>query len=305
MQAAEWRTAERFLEHLALERRLSPHTVTSYRRDLTCLGDFCRSQGLDSFSAIQPHHLRRFAALSYASGLKPRSIQRRLSGVRSFMNWLIREGRLKNNPATGISAPRAARSLPRTLDVDQMASLLAIEEDTPPARRDRAMLELLYSSGLRLAELVALDPQDLDLADGTVRVTGKGNRMRIVPVGRAAREALRDWLDARPSLAAPGETALFVGARGRRISPRSVQQRVSAWAQRAGCPQRVHPHLFRHSFATHLLESSRDLRAVQEMLGHADISTTQVYTHLDFQHLAQVYDESHPRARRKTSGTRG
>ncbi len=219
--------------------------------------------------------------------------------MRSFLNYLIREGLLDSNAAAGISAPRAPRKLPDTLDVDQMARLLDLRGDDPVVVRDLAIMELFYSSGLRLAELVGLELADLDLAEATVRVTGKGRKTRILPVGRMARTAIERWLGRRPDMADPGETALFVGVRGRRISPRTVQQRLRHWAQVSGVPQRVYPHLFRHSFATHMLESSRDLRSVQEMLGHADISTTQVYTHLDFQHLAQIYDQAHPRARRK------
>lgn len=299
MDSAHWQKAEEFLAHLAHERRLSPHTVTGYRRDLACLAAFCDREGLADWDQLKVHHLRRYAAASHGAGLNPRSIQRRLSGARSFLKYLIREGELEHNPAVGVSAPRAARRLPATLDVDQMGSLLAIKGDDAVSLRDRAILELLYSSGLRLGELTGLDLADLDLADGMVRVTGKGRRTRLVPVGRAARDALRDWLKARPELAGPGQTAVFTGTRGRRISPRTVQARVSHWARRSGLGQRVHPHLFRHSFATHLLESSGDLRSVQEMLGHANISTTQIYTHLDFQHLAQVYDKSHPRARKR------
>lgn len=287
-----------FLDHLHLERRLSPHTVTSYRRDLDCFLDFCDEAEIERWQDLRSHHLRRFAAHAHAGGLHPRSIQRRLSGVRSFLNYLVRENELEANPGTSISAPRAPRQLPSTLDVDQMARLLQIEGDDPVSTRDRAMLELFYSSGLRLAELVALDPPDIDHAEGVVRVTGKGNKTRVVPVGQHALSALGQWLEVRSDMAAPAETALFVGVRGRRISPRTVQNRVRHWAVRAGVPQRVYPHLFRHSFATHMLESSRDLRGVQELLGHADISTTQIYTHLDFQHLAQIYDKAHPRARR-------
>jgi integrase/recombinase XerC len=300
VEPSQWQPAERFLEHLQHERRLSPHTAKSYRRDLVCLAEFCDVEGIERFSALKSHHLRRFAALSHAAGLAPRSIQRRLSGARSFMNYLIREGELRQNPGADVSAPQAPRNLPGTLDVDQMATLLKIDGSSPAALRDRAMLELLYSSGLRLAELIGLDPGDVDLADGTVRVTGKGNKTRVVPVGRVARDAIAAWLKTRAQLAAVDETALFVGNRGTRISPSGVQNRVRHWATRSGLGQRVYPHLFRHSFATHVLESSGDLRAVQEMLGHADISTTQIYTHLDFQHLAQVYDKAHPRARRKS-----
>ena len=299
MDARHWQPAERFLDHLKLERRLSANTAKSYRRDLICLAEFCDRQDIAAFTDLRSHHLRRFAAVSHAGGLSPRSIQRRLSGARSFMNYLIREGVLTNNPGAGVSAPQVPRSLPNTLDVDQMARLLQIEGDEPETVRDRAMLELFYSSGLRLSELVGLDLGAVDLADGTVRVTGKGNKTRIVPVGRQARERVRTWLKIRVQLAREAELALFVGPRGTRISPRTVQARVRYWAVRAGVPQRVYPHLFRHSFATHLLESSSDLRSVQEMLGHADISTTQIYTHLNFQHLAQVYDKAHPRARLK------
>ncbi|MBN8279329.1 MAG: tyrosine recombinase XerC [Gammaproteobacteria bacterium] len=297
MDARHWQTAEKFLAHLTLERRLSAHTARSYRRDLVCLAEFCDRQGIAAFTDLKPQDLRRFAATSHAGGLAPRSIQRRLSGARSFLNYLIREGQLKHNPGADISAPQAPRRLPGTLDVDQMAQLLQIEGDEPETVRDRAMLELFYSSGLRLAELVGLDLGAVDLSDGTVRVTGKGNKTRIVPVGRKAREEVRAWLKVRVQLARQEEPALFVGPRGHRISPRTVQTRVQYWALRAGVSQRVYPHLLRHSFATHLLESSSDLRGVQEMLGHADISTTQIYTHLNFQHLAQVYDRAHPRAK--------
>ena len=296
---------EQFLERLRFERRLSGHTVTSYRRDLACLAEYCDAHDVERWQDLKSHHVRSFAAVSHAGGLSPRSIQRRLSGVRGFMNYLIREGHLTHNPATGITAPRAARKLPNTLDVDQMARLLKINGDDPVTVRDRAILELFYSSGLRLAELINLNPEDLDLEDAMIRVTGKGNKTRLIPVGRLAREAILGWLGVRTELAAGDEKALFVGVRGRRISPRTVQNRVRHWAVKAGIPQHVYPHLFRHSFASHLMESSRDLRAVQELLGHADISTTQIYTHLDFQHLAQIYDEAHPRARRRSVRRKG
>ena len=305
MHDSQWPLVERFLQHLKLERRLSPHTTKSYRRDLVCFTEFCDKHDIERWKDLSIHHLRRFSAESHAGGLHPRSIQRRLSGVRSFLNFLIREGEtlgdeaLTQNPAAEVSAPKAARTLPGTLDIEQMGKLLDIRGNDPVTKRDRAMLELLYSSGLRLAELVGLDPHDVDLDDCVVRVTGKGSKERLVPVGRMAREALLDWLQVRAELAGPDETALFVGIRGRRINPRTVESRVKHWAGQAGIPQRVYPHLFRHSFATHLLESSRDLRGVQELLGHADISTTQIYTHLDFQHLAQIYDKAHPRARRR------
>ncbi len=298
MERIECLKAERFLAHLQLERRLSPHTASAYRRDLACLAEFCDREGIAAWRDLKVHHLRRFAATSHGAGLNPRSIQRRLSGVRSFLRYLVREGEMSVNPGVGVSAPRAARRLPTTLDVDQMGQLLQIHGDDPVTVRDRAMLELLYSSGLRLAELVSLDLGDIDLGDGLVRVTGKGRKTRLVPVGRTARDAVAAWLRDRTSMARLDERAVFTGVRGQRISPRSVQSRVSYWAKRSGLGQRVHPHLFRHSFASHLLESSGDLRGVQEMLGHANISTTQIYTHLDFQHLAQVYDKAHPRARK-------
>jgi integrase/recombinase XerC len=241
-----------------------------------------------------------FAARSHAGGLNPRSVQRRLSAVRGFFNYLAREGAANSNPAFDVRAPRTGRRLPGTLDVDTLNHLLDIPPDDALAVRDKAIMELFYSSGLRLAELVGLDIGQLDLADRTVRVLGKGSKTRIVPVGRKAVEAIRTWLKARGGVAAPDETALFVGRNGTRLKERAIQLRIAGWARRKGLPARVYPHLFRHSFATHLLESSKDLRGVQELLGHADISTTQIYTHLDFAHLARTYDASHPRAKRKT-----
>ena len=295
---ANWQ-AEEFLTRLRTERQLSPHTASAYRRDLNCLRDYCDSNDIACWNEIRVHNMRRFAAVSFAGGLSPRTIQRRLSGARSFMDWLIREGHLKANPVIEINAPKAARRLPDTLDPGQMELLVNVPGDDRAALRDKAIMELLYSSGLRLAELVNLNIGDIDLQDATVRVTGKGNKQRIIPVGRCAREAINAWLKVRVQEADSEEPAIFVGRRGARISPRTVQAMVRRRATAAGLPQRVHPHLFRHSFATHMLESSSDLRAVQEMLGHADISTTQVYTHLDFQHLAQIYDKAHPRAHRQ------
>ncbi len=293
---------EQFLVHLTNERRLSAHTIAAYRRDLAALDEYRCSENLQSWQQLGPFEVRRFAAQAHRKGLSPRSIARRLSAARSFFTYLLRENVLQNNPAVDVQAPKAPRRLPNTLDADQMARLLQESEsaDAEPALiRDRAIMELLYSSGLRLGELVGLNLHDLDLTDATVRVTGKGNKVRILPVGRHARRALENWLAARPSLSAAEEEALFVGNRGRRINPRTVQNRVKRWAVLAGAPVSVHPHMLRHSFASHLLESSGDLRGVQELLGHADISTTQVYTHLDFQHLARIYDSSHPRARRR------
>ncbi|MDH3839328.1 MAG: tyrosine recombinase XerC [Chromatiales bacterium] len=291
---------EKYLAHLGSERRLSRHTVVNYRRDLTALIAFCDKQDVSAWRQLDSFHIRQFAAADNRAGLAPRSIQRRLSAVRSFFRYLIREGLLDANPAADVPAPRGPKRLPKTLDADQMGRLLELPQTDPLAVRDWAMMELLYSSGLRLAELVGLDIGAVDLADGTVRVTGKGNKTRVVPVGSHARTAIAKWLKQRGHLTRPNtDQALFLGARGNRISARSVQSRVQLWARRQGLAQSVSPHLFRHSFASHLLESSGDLRGVQELLGHADISSTQVYTHLDFQHLARIYDDSHPRARRR------
>ncbi len=288
-----------FLRQLETERRLSSHTLSAYRRDLTVLLKYCDKEGIDSLADLNVYHIRRFAAQDHRQGLSPRSIARRLSAVRSFLTTLVRAGVIKSNVAKHVQAPKASRRLPATLDADQVAQLLALSGDDDLTIRDRAMLELFYSSGLRLGELIGLDVGDLDLADRTVRVTGKGSKTRIIPVGRFALEAITQWLRTRAKFVSPEQQAMFVSRRGRRLAPRSVQVRLNHWAHVQGSPTRVHPHMLRHSFATHLLESSGDLRAVQELLGHASLSTTQVYTHVDFQHLAHIYDQSHPRARRR------
>jgi integrase/recombinase XerC len=288
-----------FLQRLKTERRLSPHTVSAYQHDLNALLAFCEREQIASFPALDSFSIRRFAAESHRRGLGARSVARRLSAVRTFLNYLIETGALKSNAGVHVQAPKAPRRLPATLDADQVASLLAISGDEPLTLRDRAILELFYSSGLRLAELVGLNLGDVDAVDRTVRVLGKGSKTRVVPVGRHALAALKDWLQVRGELARAGELALFVSRRGGRVGRRSVQQRVNEWARRQGTPMGVHPHMLRHSFATHVLESSGNLRAVQEMLGHASLSTTQIYTHLDFQHLAHAYDQAHPRARRR------
>jgi integrase/recombinase XerC len=303
--ALEW--VARFRRYMLTERRLSAHTDASYARDLAALVKFCDRSGVKEWRGLDEQHVRVFAAHSHAAGLAPRSIQRRLSALRSFYTFLLREGhataaraaRVTSNPAQGVRAPKAARRLPQTLDADQMARLLQIPPGDTLTSRDRAIMELLYSSGLRLAELVGLQMTSIDLKDRVVHVIGKGNKSRIVPVGRAALQALQSWLKERAALARQGEAALFVGRNGTRLGPRAVQSRVKYWARRQGLGMHVHPHLFRHSFASHLLESGGELRGVQELLGHADISTTQIYTHLDFQHLARIYDATHPRARRK------
>lgn len=299
MQDDELAWIDRFVDHLKYERRLSPETCKHYRRDLGALGRYCADAGIARWQDLDSGHVRTWSARCYRRGLSPRSIQRALSAARSFFRYLLREKKVTGNPVDSIPAPKSGKRLPGSLDADRMARLLDIPGDGPLVDRDRALLELLYSSGLRLAEITGLDLGDVDAADATVRVTGKGSKERVVPVGRHALEALGRWLRSRRELAAAGETALFVSQRGTRLSRRSVQARVDHWAKRQGIDTRVHPHLFRHSFATHVLESSHDLRGVQELLGHANIATTQVYTHLDFQHLAQIYDRAHPRARKK------
>ena len=288
-----------FLRHLISERRLSEHTASSYRIDLACLVVFCDKQGIDNWLQIDGSQVRAFAAAEHRRGIGPRSIQRRLSAVRSFCNYLIREGTIKHNPGIDIQAPKGKKRLPATLDADQMAKLLSFRADLTLDVRDKAIMELFYSSGLRLSELLNLDLTDVDLRDRTVRVLGKGNKGRILPIGRYAIDALNAWFKERSSIATPESTAVFVGRSGARVGPRAIQHRLADWAKKQGLGLHVHPHMFRHSFATHLLESSQDLRGVQELLGHANISTTQVYTHLDFQHLAKIYDAAHPRARRK------
>ena len=290
----------KFFEHLSVERRMSPHTDSNYRRDLKRFVGHCDAQGVANWQAVDGPLVRSFAAAEHRKGASPRTIQRRLSALRSFYNFLLRENVVKLNPAVDVQAPKAKKRLPATIDVDQMSRLLSFRTDEELSVRDKAMMELFYSSGLRLSELVGLDLSDIDLADRTVRVLGKGSKTRVVPVGRHAVEAISRWLEERTKLAGVGNTALFVGVQGERISPRSVQKQVAAWARRQGLGVHVHPHMFRHSFATHLLESSQDLRGVQELLGHANLATTQIYTHLDFQHLAKIYDAAHPRARRKS-----
>ncbi len=294
---ADW--ISRFVDYLHDEKRYSPHTLKSYRRELQAFADYLQAQEIADWNAVSVHDVRAFVAGRHRGGLGGRSLQRLLSSIRSFYHFLLREGGAENNPALDVRAPKAPRRLPSALDVDQVARLLKHVGDDPLELRDQAMMELMYSSGLRLSELIGLNLGDVDLEDGLVRVTGKGRKTRDVPVGRLAREAVRRWLKARPELAALEENALFVGARGTRLGPRAVQQRLRQWAMRQGLDQRLHPHMLRHSFASHMLESSGDLRAVQELLGHADISTTQVYTHLDFQHLAKVYDVAHPRAKKR------
>jgi integrase/recombinase XerC len=287
-----------FIRHLASEKRHSPRTCESYQRDLLRLAGWLSQSGLTAWQRVSNHDLRRYVATLSREGLSGRSIARHLSATRRFYQFLLREKLASDNPALDIRAPKSGRRLPRVADVDQLNHLLDGQPDDPLEVRDLCMFELMYSSGLRLAELASLDLDTVDLRGGEVRVLGKGGKERLLPVGRKAIAAIQAWLPLRAGLANDGEVALFVSQRGERLSHRSIQARMSRWGISRGADQKLHPHLLRHSFASHMLESSGDLRAVQELLGHADIATTQVYTHLDFQHLARVYDQSHPRARR-------
>jgi len=291
--------AKAWLETLEHQRRLSSHTLANYSRAIDVLFKLKEKTDLRD---VETQQVRRFVARLHAAGLSGRTLALTLSAWRGLYGWLARQHGFPANPVQGVRAPKSPRHLPKALSVEQAQQLLEVSNiNSPEDLRDQAMFELLYSSGLRLAELISLNVADggLDLKQGDVTVTGKGSKTRTVPVGGRAREALRDWLKARALLAAPQESALFVGARGRRIAAGTVQSRLRAWARRQGLGASVHPHMLRHSFASHVLQSSQDLRAVQEMLGHASISTTQVYTHLDFQALAKVYDAAHPRARKK------
>ena len=288
-----------YLDSLKHQRRLSPATLANYTRALDLLFSLSNDQPLRS---LQPAQVRRHLALLHSKGLSPRTLALVLSAWRGCFRWLARQHGFGANPVLGIRAPKASRPLPKALSVEQTERLFDVPSATSPALvRDRAMFELLYSSGLRVGEIVALNAADgrLDLREGEITVTGKGSKTRTVPVGKKAREALQAWLSVRDGVASAQEVALFVGARGRRIGAAGVWKRLQNWTKLSGLGQSVHPHMLRHSFATHVLQSSQDLRAVQEMLGHASISTTQVYTHLDFQALAKVYDAAHPRARKK------
>lgn len=291
---------ERFEEHLRSERRLSSHTIDSYRRDLLKLADWCRRHNLDNLSALNTQHIRLCLSELHRQGLGGRSLQRWLSTLRTFFTYALKQSWVKANPCSGLSAPKSPKKLPHTLDVDEASQFVAIPADSWVACRDRAIVELFYSSGLRLSELTSLNLADIDFNDRLVRVTGKGGKTRLVPVGSHAIKALQAWLKRRPEKASPDTLdAAFISARGRRIAPRTVQERLRLLSLQQDMQGKVHPHMLRHSFASHLLESSGDLRAIQELLGHANLSTTQIYTHLDFQHLSKIYDSAHPRAKRK------
>lgn len=294
---------QQFIDHLRAERQLSSHTCDNYQRDLARFAELVADARLEFWHQVEPSQVRAHLAELRMAGLAGKSIQRHLSSLRSFYRFLIRMGLCESDPSASISAPKSGRRLPATLTVDGLNQLLDFAVDDPLSARDKAMLELLYSSGLRVSELVGMDVDHIDYGDANLRVTGKGNKQRDLPVGSKALAALKVWLGYRNQLAGLDQRALFVSQRGSRLTARSVQQRLVKWAERMGLDERLHPHRLRHSFASHMLESSGDLRAVQELLGHQDIATTQIYTHLDFQHLMQVYERAHPRARRDEDDT--
>lgn len=285
-----------YISHLSNERRLSPLTCRSYSQDISTL---LKLASKTPFHQLQIHHIRRFVAQLHSKGLSGRSLARMLSAWRGFYNYLARDHGYTHNPCAGLHAPKSPKTLPHVLSPDEAAKLLEFPTNDLMALRDKAMFELFYSSGLRLAELVKLKPEDLNFPDSTVFILGKGNKTRVVPIGNQAMQALREWMKLRETLIRPGEKALFLSRNGKGISSRAVSQRLKIRALQQNINFNVHPHVLRHSFASHLLQSSGNLRAVQEMLGHASISTTQIYTHLDFQHLAKVYDATHPRAKKK------
>ncbi|EGQ7796142.1 tyrosine recombinase XerC [Vibrio parahaemolyticus] len=290
---------ERFYEFLRSEKGLSLHTQRNYKQQLETMAQHLAEMGLKDWSQVDAGWVRQLAGKGMREGMKASSLATRLSSLRSFFDFLILRGEMSANPAKGVSAPRKKRPLPKNLDVDEVNQLLEVNEDDPLAIRDRAMMELMYGAGLRLAELVSVDVRDVQLRSGELRVIGKGDKERKVPFSGMATEWVGKWLRVRGDLAVPGEPALFVSKLGTRISHRSVQKRMAEWGQKQSVASHISPHKLRHSFATHMLESSNNLRAVQELLGHENISTTQIYTHLDFQHLAQAYDQAHPRARKK------
>ncbi|WP_031434050.1 tyrosine recombinase XerC [Methylomarinum vadi] len=298
MHAEAESALQSFLQTLQVERRASPHTIDNYHRDLKRLRDFCESRQLHQWSELQSADIRQHVAARHRNGIGGKTLQRELSAMRSFFNYLLKKNLVAQNPAKLVQAPKAARKLPKTLDVDQVSGMLDRHADSVLEIRDLAMFELFYSSGLRLSELTALDVADIDLDERLLRVRfGKGGKQRILPVGGKAIQALEQWLAHRP---AHDDPALFTSSRGNRLGQRNIQQRLRRWCQKVGLPEHVHPHMLRHSFASHLLESCQDIRAVQELLGHSNIGTTQIYTHLDFQHLAEIYDKTHPRAHKKT-----
>lgn len=288
-----------FSRYITSEKQLAKLTCENYQRDLNKLLDFCREQNLENVSDIQDFHLRQILGQLRKKGLSSKSIQRWLSSCHSFFKFCQKQKYISKDPSENIQAPKAERKLPKALDVDQVGKLLNSSKQDFIGVRDLTMLELMYSCGLRISELISVNLSDIDFTDATLRVTGKGNKTRELPVGREALRALKHWLPFRSSQLNKDESALFISQRGSRIRVRSAQERFAKMGLELDMQQRLHPHMLRHSFASHMLESSGDLRAVQELLGHANISTTQVYTHLDFQHLAKVYDSAHPRAQKK------
>ena len=289
-----------FLAQLTIEKRASQYTVKSYKRDLNCLSTYCESKSISLWTDLKQTDIRSYMASRHRQGLSSTSLQRELSAIRSFFNFLLKNQLTDNNPGQYIKAPKKTRKLPRTLDVDQIKSLLEAGTNSTIEIRDLAMFELFYSSGIRLSELAQLNLTDIDLTDKTLMVrSGKGGKSRMLPIGCKAVAAINTWLEHRIKSITSTETALFISTRGTRLGQRSIELRLKQWCKKKGIAENIHPHMLRHSFATHLLESSQDLRAVQELLGHSNISTTQIYTHLDFQHLADVYDSAHPRAKRK------
>lgn len=292
-----------FLDYVRIEKRLSEHTLIAYKADIEKLLFYADQKNLKLWDELNSYHARNFAARLNSRGMAPISVQRVLSSLRCLFSWLCQESKVLINPFLDVRAPKGASRLPKTLDVDQIKALIEIplNQKEPLTYRDRAIMELFYSSGLRLAELCNLQKDDLNLSEGLVRVTGKGQKVREVPIGRHAKSALKDWLKYRVLFLQTNIDAIFISKQGRRINPRTVQRRLQMWADRQGLNIKVTPHMLRHSFASHLLESSGELRSVQELLGHANISTTQIYTHLDFQHLAKVYDQAHPRAKHNSS----
>ncbi|MGH8499130.1 MAG: tyrosine recombinase XerC [Methylococcales bacterium] len=294
--------SERFIEQLLYERRSSSHTAKAYRRDLAKLIDFLENTGVSDWSELTTHHIQSYMTSRHREGLGNRSLQRELSAIRSFLQFLVKNRHIDDNPANYVKAPKAAKRLPKTLDHDQITGLMNSVPESILEQRDLAIWELFYSSGLRLSELADLNLEEIDLNQGSVLVRrGKGAKSRVVPVGRYAIDAIQAWLKSRASLVAGEMSALFLSQRGTRLSGRSIETRLENWSRKHGLREAVHPHMLRHSFASHLLQASGDLRAVQELLGHSNISTTQIYTHLDFEHLANVYDKAHPRAK-KISG---
>lgn len=290
---------QRFYEFLRSEKGLSIHTQRNYKQQLETMAQYLLSVGVKDWQQVDAGWVRQLASKGMRAGMKESSLATRLSSLRSFFDFLVLRGELSANPAKGVSAPRKKRPLPKNLDVDEMAQLLDVNYDDPLSVRDRAIMELMYGAGLRLAELVAINVKDINFGAGEIRVIGKGNKERVAPVSGQSKQWLNNWLKIRTQMANSGEPALFVSKQGGRISHRNVQKRLAEWGQKQAVPSHISPHKLRHSFATHVLESSNNLRAVQEMLGHENISTTQIYTHLDFQHLAEVYDQAHPRAHKR------